>query len=232
MPRIQQGPGVKGSQKWMQKLVNEKPDLLNSPIKTQLNLPNDEEIHWQSPLAEDGYAEYQDQAFLDLLGIKLPKVPLSDFWPSRGPVWDGLGRSETGKAFLVEAKSHISEVLSPKTGAGITSLRKIKKSLNDTKVFLHSNSEHDWSSIFYQYTNRLAHLYLLRAFNEVPAYLVFVYFVNDKDMNGPKSMDEWNGALSLLTSYLGIGRHKLSKYIADIFIDVRLLLNTSKSIGT
>ncbi len=29
MPRIQQGPGVKGSQKWIQKLVNEKPDLLN-----------------------------------------------------------------------------------------------------------------------------------------------------------------------------------------------------------
>jgi len=123
---------------------------------------------------------------------------------------------------LVEAKSHISEVLSPKTGARVTSLRKIKKSLNETKVFLHSNSEHDWSSI-YQYTNRLAHLYLLRVLHEVPAYLVFVYFVNDKDMNGPKSIDEWNGALSPLTSYLGIGRHRLKKYIADIFIDVRML---------
>ena len=29
MPRIQQGPGVKGSQKWIQRLVNEKPNLLN-----------------------------------------------------------------------------------------------------------------------------------------------------------------------------------------------------------
>jgi len=29
MPRIQHEPGVKGSQKWIQKLVNEKPDLLN-----------------------------------------------------------------------------------------------------------------------------------------------------------------------------------------------------------
>jgi hypothetical protein len=27
--RIPQGPGVKGSQKWIQKLVNEKQDLLN-----------------------------------------------------------------------------------------------------------------------------------------------------------------------------------------------------------
>ena len=124
---------------------------------------------------------------------------------------------------MLEAKSHISELLSPKTGAGETSLRKIKKSLDETKTFLHSNSEHDWTSTFYQYTNRLAHLYLLRVLNEVPAYLVFVYFMNDKDMNGPRSIDEWSGAIALLHSFLGIGRHKLSKYIADIFIDVQML---------
>ena len=220
MPRIQQGPGVKGSQKWIQKLVNEKPDILNSLIREQINLPDADRIAWLSPIAEDGYAEYQDQTFLDLLNLKLSKVSPSHFWPSRGPVWDGLGKSKTGKIFLVEAKSHISELLTPKTGAGEKSLRKIKKSLNGTKTFLHSTSEHDWSSTFYQYTNRLAHLYLLRALNEVPAYLVFVYFVNDKDMNGPKSIDEWNGALSLLTSYLGVGRHRLKPYIADIFIDI------------
>ena len=220
MPLIQQGPGVKGSQKWIQKLVNEKPDLFNSLIRTQLDLPDTDKITWHSPIAEDGYAEYQDQAFLDLLDIILTKVSLSDFWPSRGPVWDGLGKSETGKVFLVEAKSHISEVLSPKTGAGMKSLRKIKKSLDETKSFLNSNSEHNWTSTFYQYTNRLAHLYLLRALNKVPAYLVFVYFVNDKEMNGPQSIDEWSGAIKLLYSFLGIGRHKLSKYIADIFIDI------------
>lgn len=225
MPRISQGPGVKGSQKWIQKLVNEKPDLLNSPIRTQLDLPDTEKITWLSPIADDDYAEYQDEAFLDLLGIKLPKVSLSDFWPSRGPVWDGLGKSETEKVFLVEAKSHISEVLSPKTGARVTSLRKIKKSLDETKTFLHSNSEHDWASTFYQYTNRLAHLYLLRELNDVSAYLIFVYFLNDEDMNGPKSIDEWHGAIKLLHSFLGVGRHRLSEFTADIFIDVRMLIN-------
>ena len=203
--------------------MNEKPDLLNSPLRTQLDLPDIEKITWLSPIADDEYAEYRDQAFIDLLDIKLAKVSLSDFWPSRGPVWDGLGKSDSGKVFLVEAKSHISEVLSPKTGAGEKSLRKIKKSLNETKTFLHSNSEHDWTTTFYQYTNRLTHLYLLRALNKVPAYLVFVYFVNDKAMNGPRSIDEWVGALSLLKSYLGVGRHRLDKYIADIFIDVRSL---------
>ena len=221
MSRIPQQQAVKGSQQWIQKLVNEKPDLLNTPIRSQLDLSCTEKITWLSPIAHDEYAEYRDQAFLDLLGIKLLKVPLSDFWPSRGPVWDGLGKSDSGNVFLVEAKSHISEVLSPKTGAGVKSLRQINKSLNEIKTFLHSKSEHDWASIFYQYTNRLAHLYLLRALNEVPAYLVFLYFVNDKDMNGPKSVDEWIGALSLLKSYLGVSRHRLDKYIADIFIDVK-----------
>jgi len=71
MPRVPQGPGVKGSQKWIQKLVNEKPDLLNSLIRTKLDLPDTDTITWLSPLAEDGYAAYQDQAFFDLLGIKL-----------------------------------------------------------------------------------------------------------------------------------------------------------------
>jgi hypothetical protein len=168
MPRIEQVPAIKGSQKWIQKLVNEKPDLLNSLIRTQIDLPETDTITWHSPLAEDGYAEYQDQTFLDLLDITLTKVPLSDFWPLKGPVWDGLGKSETGEVFLVEAKSHISEVLSPGTGAGVKSLKKIKKSLDKTKSFLHSTTKHDWTSTFYQYTNRLAHLYLLRALNEIP----------------------------------------------------------------
>lgn len=223
MARISQRTAIKGSQKWLQRLINEKPDIINSRIREQINLTDTDTITWLSPLAEDGYAEYQDQAFLDLLGINLPKVSLFEFWPSRGPVWDGLGKSKTGRLFLVEARSHISEVLSPGTGAGVKSLRKIQKSLDETKTFLHSTTEHDWTSTFYQYTNRLAHLYLLRVLNEVPAYLVFVYFVNDKEMNGPQSIDEWHGALSLLKSYLGIGHHRLKQYIADIFIDVGML---------
>jgi len=223
--RFPQKAGLKGSQKWIQKLVNETPELLNSETRSHFGLPTNEAIMWLSPREEDKYAEYRDQAFLDLLDLNLTNVPLSDFWPARGPQWDALGKSETDKVFLVEAKSHISEVLSPKTGAGVTSLRKIKKSLNETKVFLNSNSEHDWASTFYQYTNRLAHLYLLRELNDVSAYLIFVYFLNDEDMNGPKSIDEWHGAIKLLHSFLGVGRHRLSEFTADIFIDVRMLIN-------
>jgi len=63
MPRIQQVPAVKGSQKCIQKIVNEKPDLFSSLIKTQLDLPDTDKITWHSPLAEDGYTEYPDEGF-------------------------------------------------------------------------------------------------------------------------------------------------------------------------
>ena len=62
MSRIPQHLAAKGSQKWIQKLVNEKPDLLNSPLITQLDLADTEKITWLSPTADDEYAEYQDQA--------------------------------------------------------------------------------------------------------------------------------------------------------------------------
>lgn len=221
MSRFLQKAGVKGSQKWIQRVVNQKPALLNTEIRNQLALSDGEPITWLSPRAEDAYAEYRDEAFLNLLGLKLSKKPLADFWPTRGPQWDALGKSQSGKVFLVEAKSHIPEMVSPKTGAGAESLEKIKESLDKTKRFLNSKSEHGWSSTFYQYTNRLAHLYLLRELNDLPAYLIFIYFVNDEEMKGPKSIDEWVGAIKLLRSFFGIGRHKLSKYIADLFIDVR-----------
>lgn len=222
MGRFPQFPGEKGSKKWVQRLVNEKPQLLNLEIRKNLNLPEHEEIRWLSPLEKDEYAEYRDQDFIDLLDVTLEKMPLADFWPERGPQWDALGKGYSGKLFLVEAKSHIGELISTMQAKDEDSVKKIRKSLEKTKSFLNSNVETDWSYGFYQYTNRLAHLYLLRR-NQLPAYLVFVYFTNDLEMKGPKTVNEWKGAIKLLHSYLGIRRHKLQNFITDVFIDVNCL---------
>lgn len=227
MGRFPQSVGEKGSKKWIQRLINEKTELLNSEIRNELSLPSNEEIQWFSPLKKDGYAEYSDQDFIDLLGVKLEKVPLSDFWPERGPHWDALGKSGSGILFLVEAKSHIRELISTMGATDEDSIRKIRRSLRRTKNFLNSNAETDWTCGFYQYTNRLAHLYLLRQ-NQLAAYLIFVHFLNDLDMNGPETVEEWKGAIKLLHSYLGIGRHKLKKFIADVSIDVDRLRTHSK----
>jgi hypothetical protein len=223
MGRLPQKQGQKGSQKWLQKLVNDSPGIINSQLQKKLQLPDSENITWYSPLTDDDFAEYQDQSFLNRLDINPSKVKLSDFWPKRGPVWDGLAKLDSGKIFLVEAKAHIPEMVSSGTGAGEKSIKLIGKSLAETKKYLGSKSPNDWSSTFYQYTNRLAHLYFLRVINNLPAYLVFINFVNDKEMEGPETAEEWQGAIEMLHSYLGIRKNKFSEFIIDLSIDINAL---------
>jgi len=222
MARFPQTQTKKGSQKWIQKLINDKPEILNSQIWSTLDFSEKEHIQWFSPLKNDDYAEYRDQAFLKLLDVKLKKLPLDEFWPKGGPQWDALGRSASGKLFLVEAKSHIQELISTLQAKDKDSVKRILESLGEVKNYLESKTDFDWSKCFYQYTNRLAHLYLLRK-NGLSAYLVFVYFINDLQIKGPTTVFEWKGAIKLLNSCLGIGRHKLREYIINVFVDINQL---------
>ncbi len=219
MGRIVQPKGNKGSLKWIQHVVNDHPDILNRTIDVSIGIEQEQPIEWLSPKAKDEYAEYRDQAFLDLLGIKLRKRKLKDFWPNRGPQWDALGRIENKAYFLVEAKAHVSEIISSSQAKSPASKALINKSLNETKDYLRLNPDFDLTKGFYQYSNRQAHLYLLRALNDIPTYLVFVYFVNDH-AHIPTTKEEWDGALQLMHSILGSHSHKLAEYVIDIFIDV------------
>jgi hypothetical protein len=48
------------------------------------------------------------------------------------------------------------------------------------------------------------------------------------DVAGPDSVAEWKAALTVVKAVLGLGeRHRLSKYIAEIFIDVEELHNAA-----
>jgi len=110
MARFPQPEATKGSQKWIQKLINDKPEIISSEIIRSLKLSVDEKTDWVSPKREDNYAEYRDEAFLEKLGIE-GTANLANFWPSGGPQWDALGRSLSSKrVFLVEAKAHIPEL--------------------------------------------------------------------------------------------------------------------------
>ena len=162
--------GTKGSLKWIQEVVNIKPSLLDKPVKNFIGADKKQKIEWPSPKSEDDYAEYRDQAFVDLLGIKLVKTKLKDFWPNRGPQWDALGRIGNEAYFLVEAKAHISEIISSSQAKSPKSKTLIKKSLNRTQKYLDLRPNIDLTKDFYQYANRLAHLYLLRVLNDIPAY--------------------------------------------------------------
>lgn len=223
MPIVKQNQNGKGSLKDIQLLINQYPVLLNKTLINKIESLKNDDFKWLSPIKEKYFAEYSDNDFIELLNLKL-ETPLVEFWPKSGPQWDALGKSKNGAVFLVEAKANIPEIVSPATKAGQKSRLLINKSLNETKLFLNINNDVDWSGKFYQYTNRLAHLYFLRVINGVDAYLVNIYFLNDKTVKGPKTKEEWEASIQVMKTYLGVGRHKLSKYMIDVFIDVKEII--------
>lgn len=139
--------------------------------------------------------------------------------------------TDKGRVILVEAKANIPELDSSPTKAGSTSLVKIRKSMNEVRDFLKVRSKTDWTHCFYQYANRLAHLYLLRELNGIEAYLVFLYFLNDttKPEEDPVAPEGWKAATSLVKTHLGVRKSQpwLSAHVAEIFIDVNVLSDVS-----
>ncbi len=217
MPRLRQGAKLRGSQRWLQIAVNSCPSVIDSAIRnTGIRL--DEPIVWNSPLDSDDFAEYMDAAFLKQLGVRLDQRELCDFWPNSGPRWDGLARSGDS-VLLIEAKANIRELNSSPCGAQPASRAKIRAALSETRDFLKVTSDTDWTKCFYQYANRLAHLYLLRKLNGCDAYLVFVYFVDDHTTK-PVSQSGWHAAVALAKAHLGLPKSDwASLYVRDAYID-------------
>ena len=219
-----ESPAIRGSQRWLQVAVSRCPEVLARATADAGGLAPDETLQWVSPLEDDGFREYRDQEFLDRLGVTLASRPLAEFWPPRGPRWDGLAKTSGGRCVLVEAKANIPEFNSDPSRATPWSLRKIRAALDETKEFLHIRSETDWSQCFYQYANRLAHLYFLRELNKVDAVLVFLYFAGDDTVPGvpPVSREGWQAAISLANEHLGLRASSpwLRRHVFDVFLDV------------
>jgi hypothetical protein len=213
---------ARGSQRWLQLAVNQRPELVNEPLRRVMGLGLDETITWVSPLAADACREYRDGDALRRVGIgELSTRPIKDFWPQRGPVWDGLARTASGRSVFVEAKAHIAEAASPGTRAGDSSRGLIVASLEEARRFYAPRATSEWSGTFFQYGNRLAHHYLLRVANGLPCALVFCYFINATDVGGPSSAIEWRGAIKLLHAVLGLPSDLEQHGIYDVFVDVR-----------
>lgn len=222
MPQIAKKKAIKGSQRWLQELVKQRPALLTDALRTLMGLHGRDSINWLSPLEAEGYTEYKDDDFLERLSVRLEKRPLRSFWPSGGPHWDALGKTTRGDILLVEAKAHIGELAS-NCGASPPSLSLIQQSLDETGRFLGAASTAKWSRTYYQYANRLAHLYLLRQLNNIQAWLVFLYFINADDVAGPKSAEEWGPSIEAAHAHLGVTRSQLGPYVINVFFDVDAL---------
>jgi hypothetical protein len=178
MSRIKQDFDSHGSLKNLQVAINVKNKYLDAEISKVIGKQIN--IDWRSPLQSDDYAEYRDGDFLRRLGIlNKIKYSLSDFWPNNGPQWDALGVSDD-EIILVEAKANIPEMVSSGTDAkNPKSISKIGNSLDEVKKYLSVSDSIDWTGTFYQYVNRIAHLYYLREKNQLKARLLFIYFIND-----------------------------------------------------
>ncbi len=226
MSRIAQQKAKKGSQRWLQDYVNRHPEVLNDALHARLGLNDRESITWLSPLENDEYAEYQDEAFLEKLSIHLEKRDLESFWPRRGPCWDGLARTSRGEVLLVEAKANVPELKST-CGACPKSLTLIQSSFAETAAFYGVSESRHWTKQYYQYANRLAHLHLLRQLNDIPAFLVFVYFINDFATKGPESVGEWISGIEAAHAHCGISHSQLAPYVIDLFFDVTMIEDVS-----
>lgn len=208
MTRIPQPRATKGSQKWLQSLVTTDPARLQPT-----NLPP---LDWLSPLAADDVAEYRDDAFLQRLGLEHHAAALAEFWPARGPVWDGLARNgET--VVLVEAKAHVAEALSsPSAASSEASQAQIAAAFGRVKADLSADDRSDWSRVFYQYANRLAHLWFLRQC-AVDAHLLFVSVLGDTEVGGPTEAETWQALYAAADHALGLpARHALRSAIHHV----------------
>jgi len=222
------GRASEGSHLHLQNLVNDYPEYLNCLILSNSpSLRTYAAAHpkWVSPLASDDYAEYQDEQFLEAIGFPKLSRKLADFWPRRGPVWDALatveGKSGSQGVILLEAKSHIMELAGTGCGASGKSLEKIKSSLTTVKRELKVKRKIDWLGEYYQYANRLAHLYFLTIVGQVPTWMVFLYFVGDVEQKGPSTVAEWTASIDLMHDKVGLPRdHLLEQTIINVFAPV------------
>lgn len=228
MPRRKRPSKVSRSELWLRRAVNDAPEYLNSKIVAVFGWPADERIVWRSPIKEDDYAEYFDQAFLERLKLADLRRPLSSFWPAGGPRWDGLAVTDSRKILLVEAKAHIDESVDYRSKASPVSYRRIQQSIAAAKKAFGASATASWESPFYQYANRLAHLYLLRSLNRIDAYLLFLYFADAPDVPKPCTLEQWSGAIRLTKKCLGLGAHRFKNQVKDLIVSVPDVLSNKE----
>ena len=199
------GLAFKGSQRHLQTYVNERRPELDSAIRRALPALPAHEIQWRSPLRGDSYREYRDDDFLRRVEAGDLTSSLREFWPRRGPVWDGLATVPSGErpgVILVEAKSYPAEMASA-CRATPRSRATIERALDAARAGLGAEGDRTaWTDRYYQLANRIAHLWWLRQQGR-DAWLLLVCFTGDA---GPRRTGEtaWRAATEAALSSLGL----------------------------
>jgi len=188
------GRAYAGSQMHLQVWVNRRQSRISTAVLQALDAPeSDVVVEWISPLEGDGFREYKDGAFLKSVGLERRRKELRAFWPSGGPVWDGLARlkhsTREDVVVLIEAKSYPDEVRGNGCQASSASRRKIETALDATARWLRMERPPSWMGALYQSANRMAHVYFLRERLGVEASMINICFVGDPRM--PTTEEAW-----------------------------------------
>jgi hypothetical protein len=211
-----------GSEYHLRRYLTEARAQLSEAV--QLSIQHVGAVMWITP---EGDKEWKGMRFLSddpLVAEKWKK-----FWPQRGnpPNWDAIARLDTGDRpewLLLEAKANHPEFCSPPSGALGSSKDTIRKALGRTKHYLGVHRDFPWLGTYYQHANRLACLYFLNIIADVPARLIFVYFMGDRFPDSrrcPQTEAEWHKLIESCHSTLGLPqKHNLSDRIHEVFLPV------------
>jgi hypothetical protein len=234
---------MKGSKRHICWYVNEPParDHLNAALfsaSPSLVEAAAADPIWVSPLADEDYEEYWNERFLERLDLLDEYLAsFSDFWPfkpwvngkvnQRGtPHWDAIARvplASGGRGVvMVEAKAHRGELMKPKdrSKAKPDSLKKITKSFSDVRGYYKIAADvPPWESRYYQFCNRLAHLWWMNMRAKVPTWLVWVLIVDDSVWRDRMTAPEWHRAFETIRGEVGLrAGHRLEDRIGVVYL--------------
>lgn len=192
-------------------------------------------LHWSPSLLPDPRKQSRN-----VLAAKLRQLGVGgvqEFWPASLPMWDAMaiadGPNSSQGLVLFEAKLRPDEFRQGQvrlTNPARVSV--LRRSLLETKAYLHAGRGADWQRSYPDAANRLAFLYYLRERARVPTWVVHVLFVGDPHSQAlphdpPHSEEEWRTHLEHVRKTLRLApEHALSPFVREEFLLARAILTT------
>lgn len=193
---------------------------------------------WISPLVTENYEECWNERFLERLDLLNDHLEsFREFWPfkpwvdgkvnPRGtPHWDALARvplmADDSGVVMVEAKAHRGELVKPndRSKADAPSLGKIRTSFAAVRDFYEvDDAAPAWESRYYQFCNRLAHLWWMNVVARVETWLVWLLVVDDPVWRDRMTAPQWHEALQKIKREIGLpSQHRLEDKVVVVYL--------------
>lgn len=223
MSNTSTGAAQKGSKYQMQRITSTE----NKHFLDELFNDN---LEWISPREKDDFIEYRMNSpyLLRHLGINqsVKKTMINSFWPTPQPQWDGIAIGSNKTLYLIEAKSHLTEIVPGKPGNAQNDQLKYNSIMLSAKelfgIIDSAENREYWCKKYYQIGNRIAFAFRLKEIMACSSVyyqdvkLVFLNFVNDEtwgyNNEMVKTAELWNSHYeNVIFPQLKISKNDLTK---------------------